>query len=104
MSRALRITVGLLIGAGSAAAQQQQGSSATKAKPVLGSADYANWETLGNGALSPDGKWVAYDFRRGNGSTELRYRMVDSDNEHGSFGERTSIQQQRPLAHLHDHP
>jgi dipeptidyl aminopeptidase/acylaminoacyl peptidase len=83
MSRALSIVAGLIIGAGSLAAQQQQAlPPATKAKPVLGSADYAKWETLGNGALSPDGKWVAYDFRRGNGSTELRYRTLDSDNEH----------------------
>src|SRR3954470_4189748 len=83
MSRALRIATALFVGAGSVTAQQQQASSsATKAKPVLGSADYAKWETLSGAALSPDGKWVAYDFRRGNGSTELRYRTVDSDNEH----------------------
>ena len=63
MSRVFRITAGMLLISGSLAAQQQQGSpSATKAKPVLGAADYAKWETLGNGALSPDGKWVAYDF------------------------------------------
>jgi dipeptidyl aminopeptidase/acylaminoacyl peptidase len=51
------------------------------ANPTLTSADYAKWETLGAGALSPDGKWVAYDFRRGSGTTELRYRAVDSDKE-----------------------
>jgi len=51
------------------------------AKPTLTSADYAKWETLGTGAMSPDGKWVAYDLRRGNGTTELRYRAVDSDKE-----------------------
>ena len=44
----------------------------TPPKPTLASADYAKWETLGNGALSPDGKWVAYDLRRGNGSTEWK--------------------------------
>ena len=35
-------------------------------------------ETLGNTALSPDGKWIAYDFKRGagGGDGELRYRMV----------------------------
>jgi len=84
MSRALRVIAVLAVlttGAGSVAAQQQ-GSSSARAKPVLSSADYAKWETLGNGALSPDGKWVAYDFRRGNGSTELRYRTIDSGNEH----------------------
>jgi dipeptidyl aminopeptidase/acylaminoacyl peptidase len=50
-------------------------------KPTLSSADYAKWETLGSGALSPDGKWVAYDFRRGNGTTEVRYRALDGDTE-----------------------
>ena len=51
------------------------------AKPTLTSADYAKWETLGAGALSRDGKWVAYDFRRGNGTTELHYRAFDSDKD-----------------------
>ena len=50
-------------------------------KPTLTAADYAKWETLGSGALSPDGKWVAYDFRRGNNTTELRYRAVGSESE-----------------------
>jgi len=50
-------------------------------KPTLANADYAKWETLGSGALSPDGKWVAYDFRRGNGSTELHYRAADAMTE-----------------------
>ena len=50
-------------------------------KPTLAAADYAKWETLGSGALSPDGKWVAYDFRRGSGSSEVRYRAVGADEE-----------------------
>jgi len=62
----------------STAAGQQSHASA---KPTLTSADYAKWETLGAGALSPDGLWVAYDFRRGNGTTELHYRAVGSDKE-----------------------
>ena len=70
----------LLLAAAAAPALAQQRSYAT-AKPTLSGADYAKWETLGNGALSPDGKWVAYDFRRGNGSTELRYRALDTDKE-----------------------
>jgi len=49
---------------------------------VTNSADISKWETLGAGVLSNDGKWVAYDLRRGNGSSELRYRPVDSENEH----------------------
>ena len=47
------------------------------AKPLLTEADFARIETLGATALSPDGKWIAYDFRRGaSGPTELRYRAV----------------------------
>ena len=58
-------------------AQHGHESTQSSAKPTLSSADYAKWETLGNGALSPDGRWVAYDFRRENGSTELHYRASD---------------------------
>ncbi len=74
--------------AASLAAQQTPSSSsepapaASRAKPALTSADYSKWETLGASALSPDGKWVAYDFRRGNGTTELRYRAASSSDEH----------------------
>ena len=47
------------------------------AKPLLTEADFARIETLGATALSPDGKWIAYDFRRGaSGPTELRYRAI----------------------------
>src|SRR6185437_654511 len=75
------MAAGLLAPVGTAAAQHTAGAS-TATLPVLGAADYARWETLGNGALSPDGKWVAYDLRRGDGSTELRYRPVGSADEH----------------------
>jgi dipeptidyl aminopeptidase/acylaminoacyl peptidase len=85
MQCAIRYLSILTIAATSVSAQQAQDSpSGTTHKPVLTSADYAKWETLGNGVLSPDGKWVAYDLRRGNGSTELRYRSVDADNEHSA--------------------
>ncbi len=57
-------------------------AAAVPAKPTLAAADYAKWETLGNGSLSPDGKWLVYDFRRANGSTQLQYRPVDSNDEH----------------------
>jgi dipeptidyl aminopeptidase/acylaminoacyl peptidase len=50
-------------------------------KPALTAADYAKWEILGNGVISPDGKWVAYDFRRNSGEAELRWHAVDSDAE-----------------------
>ena len=56
-------------------------SPVVAAKPTLAAADYAKWETLGGSSLSPDGKWVAFDIRRGNGSTELRYRALDGDAE-----------------------
>ena len=75
MPRVLRSAAFLILGAGALAAQQAQGSPGG-AKPTLTGADYAKWESLGSGALSPDGKWVAYDFRRGNSSVELRYRAV----------------------------
>ena len=78
MTRPLTITALTIALAVPARAQQPTHGAA---KPTLTSADYAKWETLGAGALSPDGKWVAYDFRRGNGSTELRYRALDTDKE-----------------------
>jgi dienelactone hydrolase len=56
---------------------------AAQQKPtVTASADLAKWESLGPGALSPDGKFVAYDIRRGDGTTELRYRAVAGGEEH----------------------
>lgn len=83
MLRISRPVIALACAAIPVAAQQQQGTvspSAHKAAPTM--ADYAKWETLGAGALSPDGKWVAYDFRRGNGSAELRYRDLASNADH----------------------
>src|SRR5271157_1614565 len=32
----------------------------TQPKPAITPADYGKWETLGQGVLSPDGKWLAY--------------------------------------------
>src|SRR5437764_7345534 len=62
------------------AAQQPQAHAGTPSpavRPALTEADFARIETLGATALSPDGKWIAYDFRRGaSGPTELRYRAV----------------------------
>src|SRR6185312_10909843 len=31
------------------------------------------------GSLSPDGKWVAYDVRHNDGSTDLHYRLASGD-------------------------
>jgi dipeptidyl aminopeptidase/acylaminoacyl peptidase len=77
-------TLAMLVGATSLVAQQPQGapSAASAARPVLTEADFARIEALGAVALSPDGKWVAYDFRRGvAGPTELRYRPVAGGSE-----------------------
>lgn len=55
---------------------------AAQQKPLLTEADFARVENLGDFALSPDGKWIAYDFRRGvSGPTELRYRAVAGGSE-----------------------
>ncbi len=45
---------------------------AAQPKPPIAPADYAKWETLGNGVFSPDGKWLAYPIRRTDGTYELR--------------------------------
>jgi dipeptidyl aminopeptidase/acylaminoacyl peptidase len=77
--------VAALFGGATLSAQQAQGtrSSASPAgRPLLTETDFARIETLGAVALSPDGKWIAYDFRRGvSGPTELRYRPVAGGNE-----------------------
>src|SRR6266516_3054975 len=73
-----------VFGATALAAQQPQGAPSTSAggRTVLTEADFARIEALGATALSPDGKWVAYDFRRGvSGPTELRYRPIAAGTE-----------------------
>ena len=85
MRYAIRYLSVLIAAASPLTAQQSQGSPPAAArKPVLKSADYAKWETLGNGVLSPDGKWIAYDLRRGDGSGELRYHAIDTVAEHSA--------------------
>ncbi|HVT37445.1 MAG TPA: hypothetical protein VHE78_00225, partial [Gemmatimonadaceae bacterium] len=61
-------------------AQPAPASSApvTGSRQPVPASEWSRWESLGNGALSPDGKWVAYDLRRVNGPGELRYRAVGS--------------------------
>ena len=44
----------------------------SQTKPVMKPADYGKFETLGQGTLSPDGKWVAYEIRRTDRNDELR--------------------------------
>jgi dienelactone hydrolase len=74
-----------VIGAAPLTAQQPQGAQSMTplaARSELTEADFARIEALGATALSPDGKWVAYDFRRGvSGPTELRYRPVAGGTE-----------------------
>ncbi len=81
MSSALRFSTIAAAAILAAPLAAQQPPQHAPAKPTLTSADYAKWETLGAGALSPDGKWLAFDLRRGNGSTELHYRAVGTDKE-----------------------
>src|SRR6187397_1432915 len=82
MQRVFSLAMLAAFSASPLAAQSQTVSAAAGSrKATLAPADYAKWETLGSGALSPDGKWVAYDFRRGNNTTELRYRAIDSEAE-----------------------
>src|SRR5437868_9020517 len=80
MSSMTRAALGALFGAATLAAQQPQSvatNASSRSRPALTEADFARIETLGASALSADGKWVAYDFRRGaSGPTELRYRTV----------------------------
>jgi dienelactone hydrolase len=80
MFRATRY-IAILAFAAPLAARAQHTAIAAAPAPVLTGADYAKWETLGNSALSPDGKWLAYDVRRGNGSVDLHYR-VDAEADH----------------------
>jgi len=56
----LLLTLGLVFGA------------LAQSKPALTPADYGKWETLGQGTLSPDGKWLAYEIRRTDKNDELR--------------------------------
>ncbi|HEY9230343.1 MAG TPA: hypothetical protein VIP11_27070, partial [Gemmatimonadaceae bacterium] len=71
MTQVARILAAALVIATPLAAQQ---------KPtVTSTADIAKWETLGAGVLSPDGKFVAYDVRRNNGSTEVHYGSVGGE-------------------------
>ena len=64
--------------------------AAAEKRPVA-PADYAKWESLRGGELSPDGRWLAYDVRRVDGDRELRLRMLATDSkeifEHASGAE-----------------
>ena len=48
-------------------------------KPTLTPDDYGQWERLGGGVLSPDGRWLAASVSRVNDENELRIHATDSD-------------------------
>ncbi|MYB98358.1 MAG: hypothetical protein F4139_06555, partial [Gemmatimonadetes bacterium] len=48
-------------------------------KPTLTADDYGQWESLGGGTLSPDGRWLAVGINRVNREGELRIHATDSD-------------------------
>ncbi len=56
--------------------------SSPQEAPEIGSAgpaDWVRWERLGRSLLSPDGRWLAHEVRRGDGSAELRLRVLATD-------------------------
>ncbi len=60
------------------AEKQEQAEEKRPVRPE----DYGKWESLGFGsALSPDGKWLAYQIRRVDGESELRIKMLAADSE-----------------------
>jgi len=56
-------------------------------KPAVTPADYGKWESLGQGEISPDGKWLAYQVQRANGNHELRLAGLAGGKTHvAAFG------------------
>ena len=51
-------------------------------KPRVPASEYGRWETPAAGDLSPDGAWVTYEIRRGNGRNELHYRATAGGDDH----------------------
>lgn len=41
--------------------------------------DYAQWNRIGNTAISPDGAWVTYAYRPNEGDATLHVRKIDGD-------------------------
>jgi dipeptidyl aminopeptidase/acylaminoacyl peptidase len=68
-SRISLVLLALLVGASSLEAQRS---------PVTPD-DYGQWETLGTGTLSPDGKWLAAPVDRVNEEDELRIHSTERD-------------------------
>lgn len=53
--------------------------SATSAPTPAGPEDWEKWERLGATTLSPDGRWLAYEVRRVDGSFDLHLRVLATD-------------------------
>jgi predicted peptidase len=58
------------------------GAAETQQRPTLEPADYAKWENLGGGSLSPDGRYFAYTISRVDADGELRIRNMATDSQH----------------------
>ena len=71
MDRRLFLTLALLAGT--------PASATTQSLPTVRPADYARWESLGPGTLSPDGQWLAYGVNRVSEENELRLGGVTRD-------------------------
>jgi dienelactone hydrolase len=57
----------------------KEGDADVEKRPVR-PVDYGKWESLGwSNALSPDGRWLAYQISRVNDENELRLRMLATD-------------------------
>jgi hypothetical protein len=60
-------------------------------KPTLTPADYGKWETLGQATLSADGKWLAHEIRRTDGSNELRVASTSSTSSSTTSSGKTHV-------------
>jgi dipeptidyl aminopeptidase/acylaminoacyl peptidase len=54
-------------------------SAVAQSRPTVRPADYARWESLAAGTLSPNGQWLAYGVNRVNEENELRLGGVMRD-------------------------
>ncbi|MEP6618743.1 MAG: prolyl oligopeptidase family serine peptidase [bacterium] len=85
MSSLTRAAAALLLAA-PLSAQQIGGPAESRpakvAKAPMPAAEWGKIETLGASALSPDGKWVAYDLRRDAGGGELHWKALVGEADH----------------------
>lgn len=57
------------------------GARSEAQRPVMPASEWDRLETINRSALSPDGKWLAYELVRVSGGTELRYGAVASSEQ-----------------------